>query len=105
MVDRMPKSGLWITAGAGTLSDAVANSIERNDQFSTTVTQSRIKPRHSEIVLVSLQGTSVDYLGISQIGRRVATGQVTISVSNLVGIDDLSCEEIESKLPSRLSKR
>lgn len=100
----MPKSGLWITAGAEKLADAVLNSIENNDQFSTTVTQSRIKPRHAEIALVSLNGTSVDYIGISQVGRRVATGQVTIAISNLVGIDDLPCEEIEAKLPARFSK-
>jgi hypothetical protein len=100
----MLKSGLWITAGAGKLADAVANSIENNDQFSTTVTQSRIKPRHAEIALVSLEGTSVDYLGISQVGRRVATGQVTIAISNLIGIDDLPCDEIKAKLASRFSK-
>lgn len=100
----MPKSGLWITAGAGKLADAVANSIQSNDQFSTTVTQSRIKPRLAEIALVSLQGTSVDYVGISQVGRRVATGQVTIAISNLIGIDDLPCDEIEAKLASRFSK-
>ena len=100
----MLKSGLWITAGTGRLADAVAYSIENNDLFSTTVIQSRIKPRHAEIALVSLDGTSFDYLGISQVGRRVATGQVTIAISNLLGIDDLPCEEIEARLASRFSK-
>jgi hypothetical protein len=100
----MPESGLWITAGAG-LANAVATSIEINDQFSTTVTQSKVKPRHAEIALVSLDGSSLDHIGISQVGRRVATGKVTVAICNLVGVDDLSYEEIRDKLPSRFSRR
>jgi hypothetical protein len=100
----MAKPGLWITAGSDKLADAVLKSIEHSDQFSTTVTQSAIKPRHAEIAIVSLHGTSVDYIGISQVGRKVATGQVTIAISNLVAIDSLPCEEIDAKLPARFSK-
>ena len=105
--DNRPKAKIWSMdyRWGWKAGHAVTNSIERDDQFSTTVTQSRVKPRHAEIVLVSLQGPSVDYLGISQVGRRVATGQVTIAwISNLVEIDDLPCEKIEGKLPSRFSK-
>jgi hypothetical protein len=38
------------------------------------------------------------------VGRRTASGQVTIGISNLVGIDNLPCEEIAGKLLARLSK-
>src|SRR5450755_2755351 len=99
----MPKSGLWITVGGGKLAEAVANSIDAHEQFSTTVIQSEIKPRSAELVLVSLNGELVDYVGISQVGRRVATGQITIAVSNLKEIG-LPCEEIGAALPSRFSK-
>jgi hypothetical protein len=94
---------LWITAGGGKLAKAVANSIDAHEQFSTAVMQSKIKPRTAEVALVSLNGDLVDYVGISQVGRRVATGQVTIAVSNLKEIG-LLCEEIGAALPSRFAK-
>jgi len=99
----MAKSGLWITIGAGKLAEAVAYSIGTHEQFSTTVVQSEIRPRSAELVLVSLRGELVDYLGVSQVGRRVATGQVTIGVSNLKEIG-LSCKELNAALPPRFSK-
>ena len=103
IIDPMPKSGLWITVGGGKLAEAVANSIDAHEQFSTTVIQSEIKPRSAELVLVSLNGELVDYVGISQVGRRVATGQITIAVSNLNEIG-LSCKELDAALPPRFSK-
>jgi hypothetical protein len=95
----MPKSGLWLTVGGGKLAEAVANSIDEQEQFSATVIQSEIKPRSAELVLVSLNGEVVDYVGISQAGRRVATGQITIAVSNLKEIG-LSCEALRAALLS-----
>jgi hypothetical protein len=80
IIDAMPRSGLWLT-----------------------VVQSEIKPRSAEIVLISLNGEVVDYIGISQVGRRVATGQITIAVSNLKEIG-LSCRELDAALPSRFSR-
>jgi hypothetical protein len=103
IIDRMTKSGLWITAGVGRLADAIAFSIELHEQFSTTVVQSEIKPREAEVVLVSLNGEVVDYVGISQVGRRVATGQIAIVVSNLKEIG-VPCEELWDALPARLSR-
>jgi hypothetical protein len=103
IIDRMAKSGLWIAAGAGRLADAVATSIELHEQFSTTVVQSEIKPRQAEIVIVSLNGENIDYVGISQVGRRVATGQITIAVSNLKDVG-VPCEDLKAALPPRLSQ-
>ena len=100
----MHKSGLWLTVGGGKLADAVANSIDNQEQFSTTVIQSEIKPRSAELVLVSLNGRLIDYAGISQAGRRVATGQITIAISNLKEIG-VSCKELDAALPPRFSKR
>jgi hypothetical protein len=99
----MNKSGLWITGGSGKLADAVAASIESSEMFSKTVTRSAIKPRQAELVLVSVRGERVDYIGISQSGRRASTGQITIVVSNLKEIG-LPCEELEAALPTRLSR-
>ena len=50
-----------------------------------------------------MNGDSVDFIGISQVGRRVATGPITVAVSNLEEIG-LSCKEIATALPSRFSK-
>ena len=96
-------SGLWITGGNGKLADAVAASIESSEMFSKTVTQSAIKPRQAELVLVSVDGKKVDYIGISQRGRRASTGQITVVVSNLKEIR-LPCEELKAALPTRLSR-
>src|SRR5258707_730817 len=103
IIDLMPKSGLWITVGGGKLAEAVTRSIDEHEQFSSTVIHSDIKPRSAELVLVSLNGEVVDYIGISQVGRRVATGQISIAVSNLKKVG-LLCKELEATLPSRLLK-
>ncbi|MBS1833694.1 MAG: hypothetical protein JST65_13335 [Acidobacteria bacterium] len=99
----MDKSGLWITGGKGKLADAVVASIESSEMFSKTVTRSAIKPRKAELVLVSVDGEEVDYIGISQSGRRVSTGQITIVVSNLKEIG-VPCEKLKAALPTRLSR-
>jgi hypothetical protein len=103
IIDRMPKSGLCIVSRGGRLAEAIANSIDAHEQFSTTVIPSEIKPRSAELVLVSLNGELADYVGISQVGRRVATGQITVAVSNLKEIG-LSCKELGTALPPRFSK-
>lgn len=103
IIDAMPKSGLWITVGGERLAEAVARSIDAHEQFSTTVIHSEIKPRSAELVLVSLSGELIDYVGIGQVGRRVATGQITVGVSNLQQLG-VPCKDIQSALPPRFSK-
>jgi hypothetical protein len=60
--------GLWISVGGGSHADKVAASIYYNEQFTTTVAKSQVRPRIAELVIVSMQGTNADYIGISQAG-------------------------------------
>lgn len=92
--------GLWITVGKA-LAEAVAASIDRDDQFTTTVPSYNVKPRSAELVIVSLDGRAVDYLGVSQAGRRVATGLITVVISNVVPIDELTVKGLQASLPKR----
>lgn len=93
-------SGLWVAIGGGPRADNVAASIERNATFSTTVTTSEVGPRSAELAVVSLRGTDVDYLGISQARRNVATDQTVIVISNLVALGPLSADQVRSKAAS-----
>jgi hypothetical protein len=97
------RTGLWIAIGGGSLAEAIDSSIESYGQFTTTVSAPDVKPRGAELAIVSLNGARADYIGISQAGRRVATGQMTIAVSNLLPLKRLSRDKIRSKLPRRFS--
>jgi hypothetical protein len=96
--------GLWISVGGGVLADRTSAAIRNNNQFTTSVSESDVKPRDAELVLVSLYGTSADYVGISRVGRLIVTGQVTLAVSNLIELKHLSMEVIREKLPPRLAR-
>jgi len=96
--------GLWLAIGGGSLAEAVANSIETQDQFTISVTARDVKPRSAELVLVSLKD-SADYIGISQRGRRVATGQMTLVVSRLAPLARMTQGAIREALPKRLASR
>lgn len=97
--------GLWVAIGGGSLGEAVEASINRDEQFTTTASVSDLKPRTAELAVVSINGVSADYLGISQRGRRVATGQTTIAVSNLIPLDALNINDIRRRLPRRFTNR
>lgn len=96
--------GLWITVSTA-LSEAVMASIDREEQFTTTVPYYSVKPRLAELVIVSLDGKAANYLGISQAGRRIATGLITIAVSNVVPIDELTVKGLQELLPNRFKHR
>lgn len=96
--------GLWISVGGGSHAEKIAASIDFNGQFTTTVPKSEARPRPAELVIVSMQGTNADYIGISQAGRLVAVDQTTISISNLVELN-MTNERINEKLPPRLARR
>jgi hypothetical protein len=96
--------GLWLAIGGGSLAEAVARSIDTQDQFTTSVTARDVKPRSAELVLVSLKDT-VDYIGISQRGRQVATGQMTLVVSRLLPLPRITQQAIREALPNRLARR
>jgi hypothetical protein len=70
-----------------------------------------VRPRAAELVVVSMHGTEVDYgteadyVGISQTGRLLVTGQTMIAISNLVPIERMSRDEIRSKLPRRFANK
>jgi hypothetical protein len=97
--------GLWIDLGGGSLGQAVEASIDRDEQFTTTVSARDLKPKAAELAIISVDGASADYFGISQRGRRVATGQTTIAVSNIVPLDALKIPDIRRRLPKRFTKR
>ena len=96
--------GLWLALGGGSLAEDVANSIENHGQFTMSVTARDVKPRSAELVLVSLNDT-VDYIGISQRGRRVATGQMTLVVSRLASLSRMTHDAVRRALPRRLVSR
>ena len=95
-----PAHGLWITVGSA-LGEAVEASIDRDEQFTTTVPSYDVKPRPAELVIVSINGRAVDYLGISQAGRLVATGLITVVISNIVPVDKLTVKGLRASLPNR----
>lgn len=96
--------GLWLAIGGGSLAEAVASSIERQAQFTISVIARDVKPRSAELAIVSLKDTA-DYIGISQRGRRVATGQMTLVVSRLAQLSGMTQNAIREALPNRLAKR
>jgi hypothetical protein len=96
--------GLWLAIGGGSLAEDVANGIKNHGQFTISVTARDVKPRSAELVLVSLKDTA-DYIGISQRGRRVATGQMTLVVSRLVSLSRMTHDAIREALPHRLASR
>jgi hypothetical protein len=96
---------LWITVGGGTHADKIATSIYSNGQFTTTVPKSHVRPYTAELVVLSMQGTDADYIGISQAGRLVPVDQSTIAISNLVELKSMTNERIKKKLPPRLARR
>ncbi len=99
------KHGLWFSIGDYLLAEKIESSIWKNGSFTTTVNSSEVKPREAELIAVSRNGSHVDYIGISKWSRRVATGQVTISISNLIELHDLSCKHIKDALPKTFASR
>jgi hypothetical protein len=97
--------GLWLAIGGGSLAETVAMSIGTQALFTTTVTVRDVRPRRAELVVVSLKDTIADYIGISQVGRRVATGQMTLVVTRLVPLPRMTLEQVRTALPSRLARR
>ncbi|SRR6266478_5368738 len=90
---------------------AEGESCQNLGQFTTTVVTADVRPRAAELVVVSMHGTEVDYgteadyVGISQTGRLLVTGQTMIAISNLVPIERMSRDEIRSKLPRRFANK
>ena len=79
--------------------------IQNLGQFTTTVVTADVRPRVAELVVLSMYGTGADYLGISQAGRLLVTGQTMIAISNLVAIERMSRDEVRSKLPRRFANK
>lgn len=97
--------GLWIAIGGGSVAEAIERSIETDECFSTVVSSRDVRPRDAELAMVALHGDTANYLAISQIGRRIATGQVTIMVSNLIDLRDLRKSTIRDSLPAKFRGR
>lgn len=99
------RHGLWFSVGGNPLSESVEISIEKSDQFSAPVVLREIGPRPAELAVVSMTGSRADYLAISQRGRRVATGQITISFSNHIPLNGLDIGAIRDRLPAKFRGR
>jgi hypothetical protein len=97
--------GLWIAIAGKSLSEAVAYSIETQDQFTIPVTTRDVRPRRAERVIVSLKDNIADFIGISQGGRQIATGQMTLVISRLVPLPRMTTDDIRKALPRRFAHR
>lgn len=95
------KHGLWYAIGGGPLNEQVEIRIEKDDQFSATAITRDVRPKRAELVIVSMAGRRADYLAIAQRGRMVATGQVTVVISNLVSLGRLDAGSIRERLPEK----
>jgi hypothetical protein len=97
-------NGLWIAVGGGALAEKIARAIETRWEFSYPVPETETKPRRAEMVIVSLYGTKPDYLGLSQRGRTITTGQVTLMISNLVPVRRMDRTAVQSALPKKFRR-
>src|SRR5260370_1324920 len=100
------RGGLLIGCGGWRRSQKIEQAIEIGQQFTTVFDTTAISISQAELALVSLQGEAIDFIGLARPGRRVATGQKTLSVTHLipVGIDgeDL-LKSVVPKFASRIS--
>lgn len=103
----MPKSGgLLIGCGGSKRSQKIAQAIELNQQFTAVFDTTELSIPQAELALVSLEGETIDFVGLVRPGRRVATGQKTLSVSYLipVGIEGKSLlRSLAPKFASRIN--
>jgi hypothetical protein len=97
--------GLWLALGGGLLADKIERAIETRWEFSYPVSEGEVKPRRAELVIVSLAGTKPNYIGLSQLGRRAATGQVTLMISNLVPVGRMDRTAVRAALPKKFRGR
>src|SRR5258708_26338221 len=97
--------GLWIAVGGGVLAEKIARAIETRWEFSYPVPEAEVRPGRAEMVIVWLYGTKPNYLGLSQLGRRSATGQVTLMISNLVPLRQMDRTAVRAALPKKFSGR
>jgi len=98
------RPGLWIAVDES-LAESVQWSIDSKECFTTTVPSRDTRPRHAELVAVSLNSRSIHYLGVCQRGRKVVTGQTTVLVSNAVSVGPIRHESIRSALPPKFRHR
>lgn len=94
------KEGLWISVGGEEKAEQVERAIEDGGRF-TAAASTLLSLRKAELCLVSFTGEKVEYIGISQVGPRIATGQKRISVSRLVDLGGISLQSIRDRLPKR----
>lgn len=104
--------GLWLSV-VGAKAEAVLRSIEERNSFSMTVVNAEAHPKKAELALICVSSEEPDpqrflekarvYIGISQAGRLVATGESSILVSNLHPIETASITTITTQLPKRFA--
>jgi hypothetical protein len=96
--------GLWLAFGGEGRADRIADRIESDDTFTRTVVSSDVKPRRVELALISLEGTEVNYIGVSEAGKRVATDERVIRLSNHVALPGVTLDAIRSTVPTRFQR-
>lgn len=97
--------GLFIVIGEDGPISAIERAVEESRKFTTVVPASGIRPKPSELCLVSLRGESVDYVGVSQGGSRVTTGQKRISVSQIAELGGPTLASLRRALPPKMASR
>jgi len=105
-------SGLWLSV-TGSKAEAVLHSIEERNSFSMTVVNAEAHPRKAELAIICISPEEPGaqrfleeaalYIGVSQAGRLVATGESSILVSNLHAIETASIATITTQLPKRFA--
>lgn len=99
------KSGLWISLGSGHNAEKIQNSIELNARFTKTVSVSKLRPKTLEVAVVSLTEDSIDFVGLSKLGREVATDEKTLSISQLIPLHNVTPKLLKQKLPKRYANQ
>src|SRR5689334_9353635 len=97
------KKGLWISLGGEDEAVAVERAIEDGGRF-TAVVSTLLCPRKAELCLVSTTGEMIDYVGISQVGQRVATGKKRIAVTRLTSVG-VSLKDLRTRMPGRFRSK
>lgn len=99
------RGGLIYASGSWKRSNRIQEAIANDERFTEVIDTTDVSISGPELVLVSLDGDKVDYVGIVQPGRRVATGQKTISISHLQPLDidvDELLKGLRKPFPSRV---
>ncbi len=111
----MKKELLWLRF-QGEDAEDIRQAIEDRNEFTAVVSKARVAPQTNQICLVSLQDTdqrlgssspvlSIDYVGVSQLGKWAATGKKQLKISGLVATGQIEVESVLGRMNGRSRNR